>query len=47
MNSRTRHLVRALAALGVAITLSGCYVYPAYGPYYGGGYRPYYHPYYR
>jgi hypothetical protein len=29
-----KHLIRTAAALGLAIMLSGCVVYPAWGPYY-------------
>lgn len=42
-----RILVRCLktaGALAAAAALSGCIVYPAYGPRYGYYYRP--HPYY-
>ena len=36
--------LKAVGAFGAAIALSGCVVYPAYGPRYGYYYRP--HPYY-
>jgi hypothetical protein len=32
--SPIKHLIRTAAALGLAIMLSGCVVYPAWGPYY-------------
>ncbi len=46
-------LLPAVAAIGAALALSGCYYYPYPYGYYGGGYayapvyRPYYRPYYQ
>ena len=39
-----RRCLKAIAAMGAAAALSGCVVYPAYGPRYGYYYRS--HPYY-
>ena len=36
--------LKAAGALAAAAALSGCVVYPAYGPRYGYAFRP--HPYY-
>jgi hypothetical protein len=42
MNAIGRNLFRAAAAIGVALLLSGCVIYPA-----GGGYHPHYWGWYR
>ena len=38
--------LRTVGALAAAAALSGCIVYPAYGPRYGYFYRPHSHYYY-
>ncbi len=38
--------LRAIGVLAAAAALSGCVVYPAYGPRYGYFYRPHPHYYY-
>jgi hypothetical protein len=43
MHTAGRIILRTAAALGVALLLSGCVVYPA-GPYY---YHPHYYGWYR
>ena len=40
------HCLKSVGALAAAAALSGCVVYPAYGPRYGYYYHPHPHYYY-